>query len=79
MQCGLKRSKLTVQVSFPAKTQRVFRLKLPSTREQMNFASLTPGQLHKESNAMTLCVNLFDSFKLSEQFDSTHGPAVTQL
>ena len=62
MQCGLRRSKLTVKLSFPAKTLCLIHLKLLGTREQMNFASLTPGQLHKESNTMTLHLNLFNLF-----------------
>src|SRR6266704_2886041 len=59
MQCSLKRSKLTVKLSFPAKTLCPIRLKFLGTREQMNFASLTPGQLNKESNTMTLSRYLF--------------------
>jgi hypothetical protein len=44
--------------------------KIAGTREQMNFASLTPGQLDNESKTMTLYVGLFNS---------KHGRAVTHL
>jgi hypothetical protein len=67
---GLKRSKLTLKLSFPAKTLCLFGLKLPGTREQMNFASLTPGQLHKESKTMTQRPNLFNLFNPLNPFTS---------
>jgi hypothetical protein len=32
----------------------------------MNFASLTPGQMHKESKTMALRLNLFNQFNYGE-------------
>jgi hypothetical protein len=48
----------------------------------MNFASLTPGQLDKESYIMTLYLNLFNLFNLFNPFNCNDGnelPAASHL